>query len=113
MLSERRDGQAPWLKPDEPAGIWHVLAAARDLEVPPSEVAARLAVLGHPLPPGMAASHGAESFNLTSNDLWSVPDRPLSLADVLRLSGERHSPADVARRLQDLGFTLAGDVVYE
>ncbi|WP_406111168.1 caspase family protein [Kitasatospora purpeofusca] len=113
MLSERRDGQAPWLKPDEPAGIWHVLAAARDLEVPSSEVAARLAVLGHPLPPGMATAHGAESFTPASSDLWSVPDRPLSLADVLRLSGERHAPADVARRLQDLGFTLAGDVVYE
>ncbi|MFD9067623.1 caspase family protein [Kitasatospora purpeofusca] len=113
MLSERRDGQAPWLKPDEPAGIWHVLAAARDLEMSPGEVASRLAVLGHPLPPGMTTAHGAESFMLSSDDLWSVPDRPLSLADVLRLSGERHAPADTARRLQDLGFTLAGDVVYE
>ncbi|WP_149030584.1 hypothetical protein [Kitasatospora sp. MBT66] len=113
VLSKRLDGQPPWLEPGRPAGIWHVLAAAQEVGEPPEETAERLAELGHPLPPGMVAAHGAEYFDLVEIDTGPSPDRPLTLADVLRMAGSRHSPADTARRLQDLGFTLAGDVVYE
>ncbi len=60
----------------------------------------------------MVAAHGAASFS-AGDGIGPSPDRPLTLADVLRMSGRRNSPADTARRLQDLGFTLAGDVVYE
>ncbi|MFB8238536.1 caspase family protein [Kitasatospora purpeofusca] len=113
LLSERRDGQAPWLKPGLPAGIWHVLAAAENLGVAPEEAAAWLEGLGHPLPPGMVAVHGAQHLELGENGVGPSSDRPLTLADVLRTTARLDSPADVARRLQDLGFTLAGDVVYE
>nr|BEK69929.1 hypothetical protein KPHV_71560 [Kitasatospora purpeofusca] len=113
LLSEGRDCQAPWLKPGQPAEIWHVLAAADDLGEAPDEVAARLADLGHSLPPGMVAAHSAEHFASARRGVAPSPDRPLALADVLGEAGVRHSPADTARRLQDLGFTLAGDVVYE
>ncbi|MFJ4093241.1 caspase family protein [Kitasatospora sp. NPDC089913] len=113
MLSAQRDGQAPWLVPGRRAGIWHVLAAAHDLEREPREVAERLEVLGHPLPPGTVAAHGAEYFERAEDGVGPGPDRPLTLAEVLRATARGHSPADTARRLQDLGFTLAGDVVYE
>ncbi|MEK2492994.1 caspase family protein [Kitasatospora purpeofusca] len=113
LLSERRDCQAPWLKPGQLAGIWHVLAAAHHLGLLPEEAAAWLAGLGHLLPPGMAAAHGAEYFELAEDGVGPSPDQPVPLADVLRMAGHCHSPADTARRLQDLGFTLAGDVVYE
>ncbi|MFJ4796632.1 wHTH domain-containing protein [Kitasatospora purpeofusca] len=113
LLSRGRDCQAPWLRPGRSAGIWHVLAAARDLGQPPEEVAAWLAELGHPLPPGMVAAHGAEHFKSAEDGVGPSPSRALTLTDVLEATGYRHSPADTARRLQDLGFTLAGDVVYE
>ncbi|MFD4910939.1 wHTH domain-containing protein [Kitasatospora purpeofusca] len=113
LLSERWDGQAPWLRPGRPAGIWHVLAAAHHLHEPPDEVARWLEELGHPLRPGMAAAHAAESFAQARRGRGPSSGRPLQLADVLRATGGQHTPADTARRLQDLGFTLAGDVVYE
>ncbi|MCX4689417.1 caspase family protein [Kitasatospora purpeofusca] len=113
MLSKRRDGQAPWLKPGEPAGIWHVLAVAEELGQPPRVVADRLAVLGHPLPPGIVAAHGAEFFAWARSGSGPSSGEPVTLAEVLRAAGDRHAPAETARRLQDLGFTLAGDVVYE
>ncbi|MFD8323406.1 wHTH domain-containing protein [Kitasatospora purpeofusca] len=113
MLSERRDGQAPWLKPGEPVGIWHLLAVAEDLGKSPQVVAEWLALLGHPLPQGMTAVHGAEFFVQARSGNGPKIGEPVTLADVLRATGHRHTPADTARRLQDLGFTLAGDVVYE
>ncbi|KOV35784.1 hypothetical protein ADK60_08595 [Streptomyces sp. XY431] len=112
LLSAYQSGQAPWLRTGEPLDVWHVLLCTAETGLPPGEVVARLADLGHRLPDGIAALQEAVAL-VPEFGGGPRPERPVSLVDVLRLAGRQHDPADVARRLRAMGFTFAGDVVYE
>ncbi|MEV0189709.1 caspase family protein [Kitasatospora purpeofusca] len=112
LLSSFQSGQPPWLRPDQPLDVWHVLSCSAELGLPPGEVAARLSDLGHRLPDGVTALQDAVAL-VPEFGRAPSPERPVSLVDVLRLAGREHDPVDVARRLRAMGFTLAGDVVYE
>ncbi len=50
FASNDLDGTRPWLDPEHPVSLSHVLAAAQKLHKPMSEVAARLEVLGYRSP---------------------------------------------------------------
>ncbi|MFI8303793.1 hypothetical protein ACIF80_10115 [Streptomyces sp. NPDC085927] len=51
MISRDIDGLAPWIRPGNDGHLrGHILEAARRLNRPPAEIAARLTELGHPAP---------------------------------------------------------------
>ncbi|CAN3984517.1 wHTH domain-containing protein [Kitasatospora purpeofusca] len=112
LLSEFQTGQPPWLRPGKPLDVWHALSCTAELGLPLGEVVARLSDLGHRLPEGVAALQEAVVL-VPDFGGGPSPERPVALVDVLRLAGREHAPAEVARRLHAMGFTLAGDVVYE
>src|SRR5262249_21527346 len=49
LLSRNLDGRPPWLDPEQPAPVGHVLTAAAQLGSAPGRVAHRLGELGYPV----------------------------------------------------------------
>ncbi|WP_394621454.1 hypothetical protein JNUCC0626_20850 [Lentzea sp. JNUCC 0626] len=80
-VSIRNDGTSPWLKPDQPVAIGHVVATARTLGREAGEVEHRLAALGFEVPEIPPWAWSADLSLLrggSSQDSW------LSRGDVLR-----------------------------
>uniref|UniRef100_A0AAU3GXP7 wHTH-Hsp90 Na associated domain-containing protein n=1 Tax=Streptomyces sp. NBC_01401 TaxID=2903854 RepID=A0AAU3GXP7_9ACTN len=116
ILSANLDGCRPWLGRNTVVGLRmeHILRASLATGRDPAEITARLTELGHWL-------HGDAKLPGTADEadtgLLATVDRSfrdnVHLEHVLRsasLTGR--SPADVAARLTELGFTLADEVEY-
>ncbi|MFJ5260910.1 trypsin-like peptidase domain-containing protein [Streptomyces sp. NPDC088387] len=114
LLSRRRDGEFPWLRPAEPVQTGWILAAAEELGLPVPEVARRLRRhrldvrlgAGHEdIVPGLLAqgrTWGWHVADLAEMDDGTVP--PGALADT---AVQRGLPLqDVARRITELGFAV-------
>uniref|UniRef100_A0AAU1LQW4 wHTH-Hsp90 Na associated domain-containing protein n=1 Tax=Streptomyces sp. NBC_00148 TaxID=2903626 RepID=A0AAU1LQW4_9ACTN len=116
ILSENLDGRAPWLRRNTAVGLRmeHLLRASLVTGRGPAEITARLTELGHFL-------HGDAKLPGTADEadirLLETVDRSyrdtVHLEHVLRSAGlTGRSPADVAARLTELGFTLPDEVEY-
>jgi hypothetical protein len=114
ITSQDLDGADPWLKPDEPVGLPHLLQASRRLRKPATEVAARLRQLGYAIDvdPATLAIDKIRSNDLTyaSNDLdgtrpWLSRDHPVPMAHLLAAANKTHQPVrEVAHRLSLMGY---------
>lgn len=110
VTSRGLDGEAPWLDPEEPVTLGHLLRAA-GRSGDHGAVGSRLAELGYRVPSaGQVASVTDDDVWLVSRDIdglqpWIWPEdtaclRGHVLASALRLG---RSPAEVAARLPELG----------
>ncbi|MEU9187328.1 hypothetical protein AB0D14_22855 [Streptomyces sp. NPDC048484] len=116
ILSEQLNGRSPWLVVNTVVGLSlaHILRAALATGRSPSDIAGRLATLGHWLHENAklpAIADEAEVRLLETVDRSFLDD--VHLENVLRsasLTGR--SPADVASRLTALGYRLPDEVEY-
>jgi hypothetical protein len=114
MTSRDLDGSDPWIPPGERILLPHVLQAARRTRRPAADIVVRLRQLGYPVEVDLSAipTDKIRSSDLVfaSNDLdgtrpWLDPDHPVALSHVLAAAHKTHQTvADVARRLQALGY---------
>jgi hypothetical protein len=117
LLSRDLDRAAPWLDPVEPVTPVHLLRCAKQISLPVTEVASRLAALGFTIGVDVVTLEGVEitpdDLVLTSRDLggsppWLDPTRPVSTLHLLRAAEQRSlTPAAVATRLTAIGYRLA------
>jgi hypothetical protein len=113
VLSNDLDGAYPWLDPERPVTLLHVIRAAHRAGTDASTVAARLAALGFTLAEGCAALRTEpDDLVLLSRDLdgvspWLDPADPVSPMHLLR-GGERTGRAAqaVANRLVSFSFAV-------
>ena len=117
LVSRDLDSGYPWLDPQKPASIVHLLRVAHKLGRELSEVGARLAAFGYRLPPGLAGiQREPDDLTLISRDLdgtqpWLDPADPVPPVHLLRAADRTGRPVrEVAARLTIFGFTLAGDL---
>src|SRR5262249_60688207 len=73
LLSRNLDRQRPWLNPEQPVPVGHVLTAAAELGWAPGRVAQRLMELGMKLVPGLQVS-GAWREGAVA-PIWDRPRR--------------------------------------
>lgn len=118
ILSRDHDRIAPWLDASVPVPVNHVVRVANRLGRRPAKVAARLVTLGL-----RVAGEAAQLEKIELEDLRMFSDRedrdqwdrktPVKLCRVYQGSVLSGRPIlEVARRLRDIGFTLADDVIY-
>ncbi|GLU50480.1 hypothetical protein [Nocardiopsis ansamitocini] len=117
MASRDLNGRAPWLNVGKKVPFRHVLQAASATGRPPADTVARLETLGYPdveLPrTPLPATVGAHDVGMVDVGELNVPpltvDAPVPLPHILR-TAERleRGPADVARRLTELGYPVEG-----
>ena len=110
------DGADPWLKPNEPVSLPHLLQAARRLRRSVAEIAARLAQLGYTVhvdPTPISADHlRPNDLTYASNGLdgsrpWLNHDRPVPLSHILAGAIKTHQPVrEVAHRLDLMGYDV-------
>lgn len=111
LLSEHHTGEAPWLPIDKPVAHSHILAAAISAELTPHAVVRRFAELGFEvvcsrnLP---QAAHRSDTMLLephrTFGELSLGTTVPVAHIMVAAAQSSR-TPAEVARRLTELGYT--------
>ncbi len=116
LVSRELDGQAPWLPAgDEPVPLHHVLRFAQAHDRDPNEVAARLGRLGHHrLPEGpLVDSVTGEETELLGHGwggggrTWLAQDDPDRFPHLVAAGAATgKAPAEIARRLRTLGFTV-------
>ncbi|MFD5782762.1 caspase family protein [Streptomyces sp. NPDC126933] len=119
ILSRDLDGRSPWLTMDKAVSLGHVIGAASTVGGSPANVAERLTELGYRLSSDAVLHHHAEADDalLLSRDLdraspWLVIDEPVKLGHVVGTAAfTERSPADVARRLVELGYQLSSEAV--
>jgi len=117
LTSRDLDSSYPWLDPTKPIPLIHLIRVAHKVDKELTEVAARLAVLGYELPPGLAGiRNDADDLTLVSRDLdgaqpWLDPASPVAPVHLLRCAERTGRPVrEVAARLATLGFVVAGDL---
>lgn len=116
LLSENLDGRLPWLVKNTVVGLQmrHILRASLLTGQTPAQVTERLTTLGHWLHENAVLPTTADEadIRLLETVTRSYLDN-VHLEDVLRsasLTGR--SPADVAKRLTELGYRLPDEVTY-
>ncbi|MBB2746186.1 UNVERIFIED_ORG: hypothetical protein FHR35_006049 [Microbispora rosea subsp. rosea] len=115
VVSRDLDRASPWLATDEPVSLGHVIGAAVAMGQSPAAVAALLKALGFSVadPSHLPQDLDSTDRTIVSTELsrgspWLSTDRPVSPGHVIAAAVEtRQSPAEVARRLVALGFTLS------
>ncbi|MET8216632.1 wHTH domain-containing protein [Streptomyces hirsutus] len=111
IVSHELNAEAPWLDPEEPVTLGHVLRAAASRHGDPGAAGSRLAELGYRVPsPEELASATDDDRKMISRDIdgsgpWIGPGndghlRGHVLAAALRLN---RPPAEIAARLVELG----------
>jgi hypothetical protein len=116
MASRDLDSSYPWLDETEPPALIHLVRVAHRLGRDVSEIAARLAALGYPLPPGCEAIHTeADDLVLVSRDLdgaspWLERAEAVTPVHLLRCAERTgRTVTEVAGRLVSFGFTVGVD----
>lgn len=111
LVSRDLDARKPWLDPDEPVALGHVLYAAGELGRDPGEIGSRLAELGYRVPPaGLLAAARPDDLPLLgignhSRPPWLGPDDTALLRAHVVWTADRlkQPPARIAARLAELG----------
>jgi hypothetical protein len=119
LISQDRDGKAPWLDLAQPVPTGHVMAAAIQSGRGPRAIAERLITLGYTLNthPGTLPDQPPtrEHAVLISRDLdgstpWLNPNRPVSTGHLIAAASQLgRGPREMAERLTELGYTLTTD----
>lgn len=115
LLSENLDGRMPWLKKNNVVGLQlrHILRASLATGKSPAQVTERLTTLGHWLHERAILPETAEEADIRL--LAAVTSSYLDiigLENVLRTASlTGRSPADVARRMTELGYWLSEEKV--
>jgi hypothetical protein len=116
LTSRDLDSSYPWLDPQKPAPLVHMIRVAHKLGKELSEVAARLAALGYQLPPKLEGIHNeADDLVLVSRDVdgtqpWLDLADPVPPVHLLRCADRTgRGVREVGARLASFGFTLGGD----
>ncbi|MGW5258746.1 wHTH domain-containing protein [Streptomyces sp. NPDC004012] len=120
ILSRDKDRAAPWLNPDEPVPLAHVLAAAEETGRHPEDVAARLAALGLRLLENIALPETVDPETLLlfrhlppRECKWMDQETPVKLWDVLQAASLSRRPLiEVAQTLMKLGYPFDATVTY-
>ncbi|MGW3210385.1 wHTH domain-containing protein [Streptomyces sp. NPDC001135] len=123
LLSRDYNGIEPWLDRERPVPWHHVVRAAHDLRMPPDDIVARLSRYGYKAMPEPAPENWrrGEEVALLCKDMakgialpsWLPAGRPVPLTHILRTAHAlSRTPAAVARRLQQHGHILPGDVQF-
>ena len=109
IVSQDLDGADPWLRPDEPITLPHLLQAARRLRRSVTDIAARLLQLGYTIqvdPTGVSVDDiRPNDLTYASTDLdgtrpWLNHDRRVPMSHVLAGAIKTHQPVrDVVHRL--------------
>ncbi|MDX8140755.1 hypothetical protein SK854_01435 [Lentzea sp. BCCO 10_0061] len=111
LLRNHTDRDERWLNHHRPVRHFEVLRAAAETGLPPSAVVKRLTELGHDIVrTGRLPAHvGTADIGLLVTDAKReplVPDDVVPVAHVMVAAAEtRQTPAQVARRLTELGYT--------
>jgi hypothetical protein len=115
------DGTQPWLDPAEPVPATHLIRASRATGRDVHDITARLTVFGYTVQTRFGEVGVDEltrddliivSQDLDGADPWLKADEPISLPHLLLAARRlRRSPADIAARLQHLGYTIPVDPV--
>lgn len=120
VASRELNGRRPWLNPGEQVPYGHVLHAAAQLKCAPAAVVTRLTALGYSDIQRTGAAALPDTVDLDDIPLirdvsaeyrvsWLDVGEPVSLRQILESAGQAdRGPADVARRLTALGYTLGG-----
>jgi hypothetical protein len=116
LMSRDLDGSDPWLPPDEPILLPHLLHAARRTHRPVPTIAARMRLLGFVVDPELdnvdAASVTSTDLIVCSKDLdgtrpWLDPANQVSLGHLLAAANKLHRPiAEIAGRLRAIGYPV-------
>jgi hypothetical protein len=112
------DGTRPWLQPDQPVHLVHLLRAAHKTGRSVHQVVARLRQLGFDVDVDVDVlpieQFGPKDLTIASRDLdgshpWLDPREPVTLLHLLRAAHKVGLPADeTAARLALLGYPLEG-----
>lgn len=113
LLSRRTNGRPPWLDRAQAPPPGHVLQAASDLGLEPTEVLARLAALGFARPEPFPA-------DATTDDLWALHDElygqfllppgPMAYGSVFSSAQDLEDLRDKIRRMRTYGFDIPLEV---
>ncbi|MEV7859576.1 hypothetical protein AB0O86_12235 [Streptomyces hirsutus] len=111
LVSRDLNAEAPWLDPEEPVTLGHILRAAAERRDDPGAVGTRLAELGYRVPsPGQLATVTQDDKKLVSRDIdgsrpWIRPGSDGHLRGHVLAVAERlnRPPAEIAARLTELG----------
>lgn len=111
LLGEDPGGDRRRLHPEDPVPLHYVLRVARKLDRDPHEVVARLRQFGHRLLPGgtLPRSVDSEDVELLERGWrdWLAQEDPHWFPHVVAAAARTgRAPAQVARRLRALGFTV-------
>ncbi|MEW2570607.1 hypothetical protein [Streptomyces sp. NPDC047070] len=112
ITSHRLDAEEPWLDPDEPVTLGHVLRAAQESGCDPAAICYRLAELGHQVPsPEQLATVTDDDLRLLSRKRyssgpWLGPEDAALLRGHLLWAADslKRSPTELAARLAELGL---------
>jgi hypothetical protein len=117
LLSRDLDASYPWLDPEFPVSLIHVIRVAHNLDLEFSDVGARLAAFGYDLPGGIAGiNRESDDLILVSRDLdgaqpWLDVADPVAPAHLLRCAERTgRSVRAIADRMSAFGFSLSGDL---
>lgn len=118
VLSVDHDRVTPWLDASEPVTVSHVVSAAHRLGRRPAELGARLEALGFRMRDEATRLEEIELEDIRmfrakkGNYEWESSE-PVELWRVCQAAALSGRPLpEVARRLSEIGFTLAGDAIY-
>ncbi|MFB9183089.1 hypothetical protein ACFFX1_33570 [Dactylosporangium sucinum] len=110
------DGTRPWLQPDQPVHLVHLLRAAHRSGRPVAQIVERLRQLGFDVDVDVDVlpieQFGPKDLTIASRDLdgshpWLDPREPVTLLHLLRAAHKVNLPADeTAARLALLGYPL-------
>ncbi len=116
LLSRDIDGTAPWISPDVPVRLPHLLAVARRTHSTIGDVAARLGMLGYQIDCDLTlvTINKIKSADLTmaSTDLdgrhpWLNQSEPVPLAHLLGASRKLRRPVDqIVKRLSSMSYQV-------
>lgn len=119
LLSRDLDRASPWLAPEHPVQLGHVLGAAEITGRSADYVVTRLADLGYKVPDSTPVPSVPDPDDVTllevpsSGKEWIKADEPVGLAHIVRVAAAtRKLPAEVAARLSELGYTLPAAVAF-
>ncbi|WP_369167143.1 ATP-binding protein [Streptomyces sp. R28] len=113
LLSRNVTGESPWLDRARTPPPGHVLHAASELELEPTEVLARLAALGFALPEPFPADASLDDLSALDDEVYGeflVPPGPLSYGSVFSGVQDLDDLRHKLRRLRAYGFDIALEV---
>lgn len=115
ILSRDLDGQMPWLDPETPVDIGHVVQAAAATGWSTEEVAARLEELGFPASAAPFPRLETGDLLIVSEDLtghppWLGPGKPVHPAHINQAATATGCTTDhIVNRLTKLGYRMPAD----